>query len=118
MAACCIAAASYKPAGLLETSCRFCATPATTSYLMATTPLCRPARAAAGMALAGNDSPGGNFAAKHSGELNGRLDRSTGCGAAVLLIFGPAHAAKKSPTVVIRSVFAVFIWREDETGSF
>ena len=65
------------------------------------------------MALAGNDSPGGNFAAKHSGELNGRLDRSTGCGAAASLIFVPAQAARKVPTEMIRSVFGVFIRWED-----
>ena len=73
------------------------------------TPLCRFARAAAGMALAGKGSPGGNFAARHSGELKGRFALSTACGAPASPTFVPAHAARQRPRTEARSVLVVFM---------
>ena len=43
---------------------------------------------------------------------------STDCGAAASLIFVPAQAARKIPTEMTRSVFAVFIRLEDKIGCF
>ena len=68
--------------------------------------------------MAGNGSPAGNFAAKHSGELNGRLVLSTGCGAPTSPTFVPAQAAKERPKIETTSVFVVFMMVQGREGVF
>ena len=109
-AACCIAAVSYKPDGLLVTTCRFWAAPATTSYRMATSPLWRLAWAASGIALAGKGSPGGNLAARHSGELKGSFALSTDCAAPSSATFVELQPVKKRLASESRKRVEVFIW--------
>ena len=108
-AACCIAAKSYKPDGLLVTICRFWAAPATTSYRMATRPLWRLVWAASGIALAGKDSPGGNLAARHSGELKGSFALSTDCAGPSSAIFVELQAVTKTLASKSRKGVEVFI---------
>jgi hypothetical protein len=61
------------------------------------------------MALAGNGSPGGSFAARHSGELKGRFDLSRDWVEAVSVVFVPAHAAMERLTTRIARHLVVFM---------